>query len=155
MKKSLLLTLILFLFSFINSIYADVPNDDAGDVDHLVIEDAWIAEAPPVSKVMVAYMRLKNTGAETIEVIHAESELYSSIEFHETIHENGLARMIRHDTLNIPANNRLELKPGGPHMMLFNPTKRLTAGSTVNIKLTTKNNTIKTVTVPVKKAHYN
>ena len=155
MKKSILLTLILFLFSFINSIYADVPNDDAGDVDHLVIEDAWIAEAPPVSKVMVAYMRLKNTGAETIEVIHAESELYSSIEFHETIHENGLARMIRHDTLNIPANNRLELKPGGPHMMLFNPTKRLTAGSTVNIKLTTKNNTIKTVTVPVKKAHYN
>ena len=155
MKKSLLLTLILFLFSFINSIYADVPSNNAGDVDHLVIEDAWIAEAPPVSKVMVAYMRLKNTGAETIEVIHAESELYSSIEFHETIHENGLARMIRHDTLNIPANNRLELKPGGPHMMLFNPTKRLTAGSTVNIKLTTKNNTIKTVTVPVKKAHYN
>ena len=124
-------------------------------MDHLVIEDAWIAEAPPVSKVMVAYMRLKNTGAETIEIAHAESELYSSIEFHETIHENGLARMIRHDTLNIPANNRLELKPGGPHMMLFNPTKRLTAGSTVNIKLTTKNNTIKTVTVPVKKAHYN
>ena len=155
MKKSLLFTLILFLFGFINSIYADAPNDDAGDVDHLVIEDAWIAEAPPVSKVMVAYMRLKNTGAETIEIIHAESELYSSIEFHETIHENGLARMIRHDTLNIPANNRLELKPGGPHMMLFNPTKRLAAGSTVNIKLTTKNNTIKTVTVPVKKAHYN
>ena len=151
MKKANLFTFILFFFSFLNSIYAD----EASDVNHLVIEDAWIAEAPPVSKVMVAYMRLKNTGTETIEIIHAESDLYSSIEFHETIHENGLARMIRHDTLSIPANNKLELKPGGPHIMLFNPTKRLTAGSTADIKLTTKNNKIITFTVPVKKAHYN
>ena len=155
MKKANLFTFILFFFSFLNSIYADAPNDEASEVNHLVIEDAWIAEAPPVSKVMVAYMRLKNTGTETIEIIHAESDLYSSIEFHETIHENGLARMIRHDTLSIPANNKLELKPGGPHIMLFNPTKRLTAGSTADIKLTTKNNKIITVTVPVKKAHYN
>ena len=154
MKNSPLITLILFLSS-LNSVFADATNHEANDEKRLVIEDAWIAEAPPVSKVMVAYMRLKNTGTETIEIIHAESDLYSSIEFHETIHENGLARMIRHDTLHIPANNRLELKPGGPHIMLFNPTKRLTAGNRVNIKLTTKNNKIKTVTVPVKKAHYN
>ncbi len=155
MKKTNLLTFILIFFSYINSIYADASNDKASDVNRLIIEDAWIAEAPPVSKVMVAYMRLINTGTKTIEIIHAESSLYSSIEFHETIHENGLARMIRHDTLKIPANNKLELKPGGPHIMLFNPTKRLTAGSTAEIKLTTKNNKVITVTVPVKKAHYN
>ena len=155
MKNTSLITLILFLSSFINSIYAGETTHDTNHEKHLVIEDAWIAEAPPVSKVMVAYMRLKNTGVKTIEIIHAESELYSSIEFHETIHKNGIARMIRHDNLDIPANNKLELKPGGPHMMLFNPIKRLKEGNTVNIKLTTKNNKIKIVTVPVKKAHYN
>jgi copper(I)-binding protein len=155
MKKATLLTFLLIFFSYINSIYAAASNDKASEVNRLLIEEAWIAEAPPVSKVMVAYMRLINTGTKTIEIIHAESSLYSSIEFHETIHENGLARMIRHHTLKIPANNKLELKPGGPHIMLFNPTKRLTAGSTADIKLTTKNNKIITVTVPVKKAHYN
>ena len=147
MKNTTLITLLLFFSGFTNSIYADEAN--------LVIEDAWIAEAPPVSKVMVAYMTLKNTGTETIEIIRAESDLYSSIEFHETIHENGMARMIRHDNLTITANNRLELKRGGPHMMLFNPTKRLKAGDTVNIKLTTKSNKIKTITVAVIKAHHN
>ena len=147
MKNTTLITLLLFFSGFTNSIYADEAN--------LVIEDAWIAEAPPVSKVMVAYMTLKNTGTETIEIIRAESDLYSSIEFHETIHENGMARMIRHDNLTITANNRLELKRGGPHMMLFNPTKRLKAGDTVNIKLTTKSNKIKTITVAVIKAHRN
>ena len=154
MKIKTLVTLIL-LSNFNYPVYANEVNHETNGEKHLVIEDAWIAEAPPVSKVMVAYMRLKNTGAKTIEIIHAESELYSSIEFHETIHKNGIARMIRHDKLDIPANNKLELKPGGTHMMLFNPIKRLKEGNTVNIKLTTKNNKIIIVTVPVKKAHYN
>ncbi len=154
MKIKTLVTLIL-LSNFNYPVYADEVNHETNDEKHLVIKDAWIAEAPPVSKVMVAYMSINNTGKETIEIIHAESDVYSSIEFHETIHENGMARMVRHDNLNIPANNKLELKSGGPHMMLFNPSKRLKVGNTVNIKLTTKNNKIKIVTVPVKKAHYN
>ena len=137
-------SLLLITLCFFSSVYADDPT--------LLIEEAWIAEAPPVSKVMVAYMTVKNTGAKAIEIIHAESDLYSSIEFHETIHKDGMARMIRHDSLKISANNKLELKRGGPHLMLFNPTKRLKAGDTVNIKFTTKNNTTKTVSVPVKKA---
>lgn len=154
MKNTSLIAVILFLSIFINSLNAGETIHQANDEKHLVIEDAWIAEAPPVSKVMAAYMRFNNSGEKAIEIIHAESELYSSIEFHETKQENGIARMIRHDTFNIPANNKLELMPGGPHMMLFNPTKRLTEGDTVSIKLTTNNNKIKTVTLPVKKAYY-
>ncbi|MBN4063569.1 copper chaperone PCu(A)C [Cardiobacterium sp. AH-315-I02] len=150
MKNPRLVILILFLSSFINTTYAAEENQKT----RLLIEDAWIAEAPPVSKVMVAYMTLNNTGTETITIIHAESDLYSSIEFHETIHKNGMARMIRHDNLTIPANNKLELKRGGAHLMLFNPRKRLKTGDTVTIKLTTRSNKIKTITVPVKKALY-
>jgi copper(I)-binding protein len=146
MNSKNLVSLILLISGFINPVLADETS--------LIIENAWIAEAPPVSKVMVAYMTVKNTGPKAIEIIRAESDLYSSIEFHETIHEDGMARMIRHDSLIISANNRLELKRGGPHLMLFNPTKRLNAGDTVNIKFTTKNNITKTVAVAVKKAQF-
>jgi copper(I)-binding protein len=146
MNSKNLASLILLISGFINPVFADETS--------LIIENAWIAEAPPVSKVMVAYMTVKNTGPKAIEIIRAESDLYSSIEFHETIHEDGMARMIRHDSLIISANNRLELKRGGPHLMLFNPTKRLNAGDTVNIKFTTKNNITKTVAVAVKKAQF-
>lgn len=125
-----------------------------GDNARLVIEDAWIAEAPPVSKVMVAYLTIKNTSSEDIEIIRAESEIYSSIEFHETRHENGMARMIRHDSLLIPANTELQLKRGGPHLMLFNPTKPLKADDCVEVTFTLKDNTTDTINISVKKAKY-
>ena len=120
--------------------------------DALVIENAWIAEAPPVSKVMVAYMSIKNTGSEDLEIIHAESDVYSSIEFHETIHEDDMARMIRHDSLQIDAHSSIELKRGGPHLMLFNPARRLKAGDEVEIELTLYNRQTISISVPVKKA---
>jgi copper(I)-binding protein len=146
MKRHLYSILLLFITSVFNPLHADTTG--------LIIEDAWIAEAPPVSKVMVAYMTFINKGSAAVEIIRAESDIYSSIEFHETVHENGMARMIRHDSLKIPANARLELKRGGPHLMLFNPVKALKAGDIVNIKLTSRDNMTKSVSVAVKKAQF-
>jgi copper(I)-binding protein len=126
---------------------------DASD-SALLVENAWIAEAPPVSKVMVAYMTLSNPGDELIEIIAAESDNYSSIEFHETVHEDGLAKMMRHDSLKILPKKSLQLKRGGQHLMLFNPTKRLKAGDIVTIQLMMKNDIYQTVSIPVKKAQF-
>ena len=146
MKYKILSLLLLAISSLLNPVYADEKN--------LVIEEAWIAEAPPVSKVMVAYMTIKNTGSTAIEIIRAESDMYSSIEFHETVHEDGMARMVRYDSLTISASSKLELKRGGPHLMLFNPVKTLKAGDSVTIKLLTKDNMTISVSVPVIKAQY-
>ena len=144
-------TLLAALISgFIGPLYAEEYAEEA----KLTIENAWISEAPPVSKVMVAYMTINNTGNEAIDITKAESDLYSSIEFHETIHENGMARMVRWDELTVPANGSVQLKRGGKHFMLFNPTKHLKAGETVRITLTTNNSTTRTILVTVKKAQY-
>jgi copper(I)-binding protein len=148
MLRKTFISLLLLPCLFIN-----IPAQ-AGQADtetNLRIEDAWIAEAPPVSKVMVAYMTLHNSGQQDMEIITASSDMYSSIEFHETVHENGMARMIRHNSLKIPAYSKIELKRGGAHLMLFNPVSPLKAGDTVTIKLITSNNTEKTTTVAVKK----
>lgn len=125
-----------------------------GDNASLIIRDAWIAEAPPVSKVMVAYLTIKNTRAESIEIIRAASETYSSIEFHESREENGMASMIRHDSLVIPAHTELQLKPGGQHLMLFNPTHALKAGDTVQVTFTLKDNSTDSIAISVKKAEH-
>ncbi|HHJ35010.1 MAG TPA: copper chaperone PCu(A)C [Gammaproteobacteria bacterium] len=141
------ITALMFLLSTSgSSAYADQPA--------LSLKDAWIAEAPPVSKVMVAYMTIINDAAEDITIVRAESELYSSIEFHETKREDGIARMLRHDKLTIPAGSSITLKRGGKHLMLFNPGKRLKAGDTVDIKLTTASNTSQTFAVSVKKSRF-
>ena len=143
MNHKFLANYLFIILCFFKSAYA---NDS-----QLSVEDAWIAEAPPVSKVMVAYMTLRNSGKDPIEIIAAESDIYSSIEFHETVHEDGLAKMLRHGSLKILPNQSLQLKRGGKHLMLFNPTKRLKAGDIVTIQLTMKNNIYQSISVPVKK----
>jgi copper(I)-binding protein len=137
---------LLIILCFFKSAYA---SDSA-----LLVENAWIAEAPPVSKVMVAYMTLINTGSEAIDIIAAESDTYSSIEFHQTVHENGMAKMIRHSKLTLAPNESLQLKRGGVHLMLFNPAKRLKAGDTVDIQLSTKNGLNQSIAIPVKKTQF-
>ena len=140
-------TALIFLFTTLSNAVSASPTG-------LSVTDAWIAEAPPVSKVMVAYMTIENNAAEDITIVKAESDLYSSIEFHETRHEDGMARMIRHENLLVPASGHITLKRGGKHLMLFNPVKRLKAGDTVTIKLTTENNIKKNIKIAVKKSQY-
>jgi len=62
--------------------------------------------------------------------------------------------MIRHKELIIPAHTQISLERGGKHLMLFNPVKRLKAGETANIKLTTKNHLNKNIIVTIKKSEY-
>lgn len=142
---------LLTLFSiFTLPVYAE---EDANE-PCITIQNAWIAEAPPVSKVMVAYLTIINETSEEIKIARAKSELYSSIEFHETKHENGIARMIRHQSLTIPANNKLILQRGGTHLMLFNPTKALKANDEVKIIFTLSNGSTQYINAPVKKAEF-
>ena len=121
------------------------------DNPYLDIQNAWIAEAPPVSKVMVAYLTINNETPEQIEIVRAESDLYSSIEFHETVHENGMARMIRHQSLVIPSKSKLILQRGEKHLMLFNPKKILKANDSVKITFTFSDNRSQSISVGVKK----
>jgi len=146
MNKNIVSALLLLTSSFANPLLADEAN--------ISIKNAWIAEAPPVSKVMVAYMTIKNNSDKAVAITKAESKLYGSIEFHESIDEDGMSRMIRYDALNVPAHGSIQLKRGGKHFMLFNPTRHLKAGDMVNIKLTTDKNASKTISITVKKAQY-
>jgi len=144
--KTIFTTLILLLTTLFSAVSASPSG--------VSVKNAWIAEAPPVSKVMVAYMSIENNSEDDITIVKAESDSYSSIEFHETRYEDGMARMIRHDSLLIPANSHITLKRGDKHLMLFNPVKRLKAGDSVTINLITKNNIEKTIQVTVKKSQY-
>ena len=151
MNHKSLTALLLLTCCFFNPAYAD---KSAADKPVLQIKNAWVAEAPPVSKVMAAYMTLVNTGPNNIEIVAAKSHLYSSIEFHETQHKGDIASMVRHERLTVPANGKLELKRGGVHLMLFNPKKSLKAGDSITIKLIAADNNVTKVSIPVKKPRY-
>jgi copper(I)-binding protein len=118
----------------------------------LVFENVWIAEAPPVSKVLAAYMDIKNTSDKDQKLISAKSGDFGSIEFHRTVEKDGMASMQHQEYLLVPAGGTLTLKPGDYHMMLFRPARKLRAGDESSIQFQLADDTQVTVTATVKKA---
>ncbi len=106
----------------------------------LVVSHAWVREAPPGAGVQAGYMEIHNTSSKTIKITAIESPNFTSVEMHRMFNHNGMMRMQQQDTLNIPANSMLELKPGGYHLMLRNPASYLKSGDTVQFTLTTTAN---------------
>ncbi|MDH5710099.1 MAG: copper chaperone PCu(A)C [Gammaproteobacteria bacterium] len=117
----------------------------------LTFENVWIAEAPPSSSVMVAYMTINNASDQITKIISATSSSFKSISFHQTKHEDDMAKMEHMSTLTIPAKGNLVLKAGSHHIMLFNPVKKLKAGDQVVLDLKLENGDIINLNVPVKK----
>jgi len=128
-------------------------NAALADNHRLTFSKVWIAEAPPVSRVLAAYMKIENHTDEDIKISSATSPSFSSTTFHKTIFEDGMAKMRHQDSLIIPANNSLELKRGGLHMMLFNPVTPLRAGDSVSFSFELDNQNTITVDASVKKAN--
>ena len=121
----------------------------------LAFEGEWIAEAPPSSRVMVAYMEIINSGDQVTKIVSATSESYSNISFHQTKNENDMAKMEHMSTLTIPAKGKLVLKAGSYHIMLFNPVKKLKAGDQVTLDFKLENGDIINLVIPVKKMPMN
>jgi copper(I)-binding protein len=101
----------------------------------LAAEDAWVPEAPPVARVMAAYMQLVNGGAQEAVVVGATSSDFGHIEMHRTVERDGVARMVAEPELAVPAGGSVKLERGGLHLMLMEPKRALRAGDTVEIGL--------------------
>ena len=117
--------------------------------DALEISHAWIREAPPSSKVLAAYMSINNQRETAITINGISSPDFESAEVHRTVINEGVARMLHIEQLEIPANGNVKLEPGGLHLMLFNPERTLTAGDTVTLTIHLGNDTCLTVRVDV------
>ena len=103
----------------------------------LVIEDAWI-RAPITSSSMTAgYCAFTNHSEQDITVVSAQSPSIGKIEFHESLYENEMHRMIQLPNLVIPAKSSLRLEPGGKHLMLFNLVEEEASVNAIEFTLST------------------
>lgn len=97
------------------------------------VEQAWIREAPPASRVLAGYMTIVNTGDAPAEITGISSPDFSRAELHLTRVEDGVARMIPVASIPVPAGGRVLLEPGGMHLMLFDPGRPLKSGDIVRL----------------------
>jgi hypothetical protein len=101
----------------------------------VVVLDAWARATPPGAKVGAAYVTLENQGDADDRLVSASSPVAQSVMLHETIVENGIAKMRPLDAVGIPAGKVVEMQPGGMHMMLMGLTAPLVEGETVPLTL--------------------
>jgi len=101
-----------------------------------VASQAWVREAPASRPTSAAYLVLENTSAADLTVVSASTPAARVVELHEMREEDGKMRMRKVEKLVVPASGRIELKPGGLHVMLFELTGALEAGKTVPFTFT-------------------
>ncbi len=101
----------------------------------LVVKSAWSRELPPSATVGAAFLSLSNHTDQADRLLSAESSIAEVTELHAHEHEGDVMRMVKVDSIEIPAHSDLTLEPGGYHIMLIDLHKPLVAGQTLPLTL--------------------
>tara|TARA_B100001094_G_C18090713_1_gene750260 strand:+ start:478 stop:915 length:438 start_codon:yes stop_codon:yes gene_type:complete len=116
----------------------------------VVTFDDLIVYAPRAgSSVTAGFTNISNPTAQAITVNNITSPQFNIVEVHETIiDDNGVAKMIKIEKLNIGSKQSIELKPGGKHLMLIDAKKAISEGEEINLIVELSNNQILRLNTP-------
>jgi periplasmic copper chaperone A len=100
----------------------------------ITVSDAWVRNPPISDQPGAAYLVVQNNGAAD-KLLSVTSDIARTIELHESMESGGMMQMSPVPNIPIPANSKVELKPGGLHLMLINLTRPLQTGDKVQLTL--------------------
>ncbi|MCF6336536.1 MAG: copper chaperone PCu(A)C [Gammaproteobacteria bacterium] len=127
--------------------------------DKLHVHDAWAREAPPKTSVIAAYLTLQNPSPSMYTLTGLSSPDFKRIEMHRTEQHDGMSKMLPVPQVILNSKGHIVFRPGGMHLMLINPKKRLKAGDNITLTLffTDEHSTNSSleISLPVKKATAN
>lgn len=103
----------------------------------VVVTGAWVRATVVSQKATGAFMKLVSDNDVTL--VSARSDIAGTVEVHEMKMENDVMRMRSVDGLKLPANQPVELKSGGYHLMMMDLKKQLKVGTEAQITLVFKN----------------
>ncbi|SFD07690.1 copper chaperone PCu(A)C [Pseudoalteromonas denitrificans] len=121
--KFIALCLTFFIFN-INSALA-----------HTLIIDAQVRAFIPGTSSSVAYFTLENDTKDMRTLVGAEIKGVGRVEIHQHEFIDGMMKMSQLTMLDIAPFSQIKFRPGGLHLMLFEPTKLIKAGETTILKL--------------------
>ena len=102
-------------------------------------QNVWVRATAGAGKVTAAYGEIVNSGTTDDELVSVSTPKASMSHIHKTSETGGVMKMEAVHSLIIPANGRVELKPGGYHVMISNVTRPLKVGDTVELTFTFRN----------------
>ncbi|WP_304638716.1 copper chaperone PCu(A)C [Pseudomonas sp.] len=99
------------------------------DVADIRISDPWSRAVPPVAPTGAAYLTIHNRGAAGDRLIGVQTPAAGHAELHEHVHQDGLMKMQKLESISIDAGEEVSFEPGGYHVMLFDLKQPLTEGT--------------------------
>ncbi|WP_444923542.1 copper chaperone PCu(A)C [Microbulbifer sp. DLAB2-AF] len=114
----------------------------------LMIE-GYARETPPGAPMSAAYLSLHNTGKQPLQLTAVElpGGVEGAVNLHTTERERGVNRMRPLEKLSIAAGEKLQMMPGGIHLMIHGV--RLQAGDTLPLRLLFDDGSSLEVVVPI------
>jgi len=109
----------------------------------LKVEEAWARRAAMMkgdsggggSGNGAVYAVLVNRGNAPDALVGVASDVSATAEIHETYRHMNMMMMRPVSKIDVPAGNKVEMKPGGFHIMLLNLKRDLKPGETINVTL--------------------
>lgn len=99
----------------------------------------WVRLAPPTLSDTTVYFTLQNQSGQNLRLTGASSPVARMVMLMEDYREKRqgqeVAGMREMKVLTVPRNGRLELKPGGQHLMLMGLKQALREGDRIPIRL--------------------
>lgn len=89
-----------------------------GQGDILFADKAVVNLSPVEGNPSVGYMELHG-GRQEVDLLGVTSDDAVRLEMHETVEEDGVARMQPLKKINVPPGATVKMEPGGKHVMLW------------------------------------
>ncbi|RJX69756.1 copper chaperone PCu(A)C [Vibrio sinensis] len=134
----------LVLSTLLCSSFAQASSD-------IMTHHAYARATPPNAPTSAVFVTLMNKGAEDRIIISATTPAAGNVELHDVLKDGDVMKMRQIETIDIPANGQVELKPGSFHIMLFDLKKPFVDGDSIDVELTFKNGEKQTFNAPIKK----
>ncbi len=94
---------------------------------------------------------IMNRGDSDRYIVSATTNAAGKVELHDVVMDGEVMKMRQVTELKVPAKDKLVLKPGSYHIMLFNLVKPLNEGDEIEVQVTFKDGQQYTFSAPVKK----
>lgn len=99
----------------------------------LELEGFWIRAMPPGQPMAAGYGDIVNRGDRPIQIRELSTNIAQNAELHSSIHENGRVRMVPMASEPLAPGARIQLTPGGDHLMLMGVTQSPQPGDKVEL----------------------
>ena len=87
----------------------------------LSASDVVVTQSVPGMPMSAGYFKLTNNSGQAISISHVTSPQFASVQMHETIIKDEVARMVALETLILRPGETVSFEPGGKHLMLMRP----------------------------------